>query len=56
MCVRPACYIPAADELTPRDYAAWRIARRNLATVVEIGAIASFLGAVLIWASVLSGA
>ncbi|MGF7053962.1 hypothetical protein GGC47_003150 [Bosea sp. OAE752] len=56
MCVRPACHIPAADELSPRDYAAWRIARRNLATVAELGALAAFLGAVLIWSSVLSGA
>ena len=55
MCVRPACYLPS-HEPTPRDHAATLIARRHLATLAEIGALATLLYAILIWSSVLSPA
>ena len=55
MCVRPACYLPSAD-VSPTEHAERLIGRRNLATLLEIGALGAFLYAVLIWSSVLSGA
>ena len=55
MCVRPACHIPS-HEPTPREHAARLIARRHLASVAEIGALATLLYALLIWSSVLSPA
>lgn len=55
MCVRPACYLPSR-EATPSDHAARLIVRRNVATLLEIGALATLLYAILIWSSVLSPA
>jgi hypothetical protein len=57
MCVRPACYLPPIETVSPaREHGARLIRRRNLFTVLELGAIATFLGTVLIWSSVFSGA
>jgi hypothetical protein len=57
MCVRPACYIPAPEPISPqRDHAARLILRRNLATLAELGAITGFLAMVLIWAALGAGA
>ncbi|WP_156407157.1 hypothetical protein [Bosea sp. Root670] len=55
MCVRSACYLPSR-EATPSDYARALIVRRHLASLVEIGALATLLYAILIWSSVLSQA
>ena len=55
MCVRPACYLPSREP-SPSDHAARLIVRRNIATLLEIGALATLLYAILIWSSVLSQA
>ena len=54
MCVRPACHIPSSEP-TIRDVANALVAKRNLATVCELGAIALFLCAVFIWSAIGSG-
>lgn len=54
MCVRPACYIPSTEP-TLRDVAETLVARRNLATAAELGAIALFLCAVFIWCAIGTG-
>lgn len=57
MCVRAACYLPEKTVVERiRAHGQSLIRRRNLSTVWELGAIAMFLGSVLIWSSVLSGA
>jgi hypothetical protein len=55
MCVRPACYLPSSEP-SPREFAARLIARRNLATLAELAALAVFLRTVWIWAAVGAGA
>lgn len=55
MCVRPACYLPS-PEPSHREHAARLIARRNLATLVEIAALALFLRMLWIWSALGAGA
>ena len=55
MCVRPACHIPSHEPLL-REHAARLIARRNLATLAELAALAVFLRMVWIWAALGAGA
>ena len=55
MCVRPACHIPSTEP-TIRDFANALVAKRHLATAVELGAITLFLCAVFIWSAIGSGA
>lgn len=55
MCVRAACYLPPSEP-TPREYADRLISRRNLATLVELAALALFLRALFIWSAIGSGA
>lgn len=55
MCVRPACYLPSSEP-TLREVAERLIARRNLATIGELAAIALFLCMVLTWSAIGAGA
>lgn len=54
--VRPACYIPRQVDPTFRRHGARLILRRNLATLAELAALATFLAMVWTWAALGAGA